>query len=55
MLQMFRVRVCYKHLHLQKKLYLSEIHFAYLRTGVQYNSAVRITTLLNVSNVFRFK
>ena len=27
--------VCYKHLHLQYKLYLCGIHFAYFRTGVQ--------------------
>ena len=53
--------VCYKHLHLHYKLDLCGIHFAYLRTAVQYpliehdNSGVRIILLLNVFNVYMFK
>ena len=53
--------VCYKHLHLQYKLYLCGLHFAYLRTGVQCpfikhdDFGVRIIMLLNVLNVYRFK
>ena len=53
--------VCYKHLHLQYKLYLCGIHFAYFRTGVQRpliendNSGVRIIMLLKVLNVNMFK
>ena len=55
------VAICYKHLHLQFKLYLCGIHFAYLRTGVQCpfiehdNFGLRIILLLNVLNVHRFK
>ena len=55
------IALCYKHLHLQYKLYLCGIHFAYLRTGVQCpliehdNSGVRIFMLLNVFNEYRFK
>ena len=58
---MFSVCVCYKHLHLDYKLDLCGIHFAYLRTGVQCpliehdSSGVRIIILLNMFNVYRFK
>ena len=44
----FYIALCYKHLHLQYKLYLCGIDFACLRTGVQCpviehdNSGVRM-------------